>query len=84
MTGDELDPLRAWAVQVLQRELERNTPPAKLKRELAAAKSASKKEHLKKKRALSAKHSAKMRAIRKEAAAKQEEINRRRWELLTR
>jgi len=82
MMNDE--PLRAWAVQVLQRELERNTPAAKLKRELAAAKSAGKKEYLKKKRALSTQHSARIRAIRKEESERQADMDRRRWELLTR
>jgi len=78
------DPLRAWAVQVLKRELQRNTPAAKLKRERLAGDRAIKKEYLKKKRALSAQHSARIRAIRKAEEERQADLERRRWELLTR
>jgi len=78
------DPLRAWAIQVLERELRQRTPAAKLKRERLAGDRAIKKEYLRKKRSLAAQHSARIRAIRKEAAAKQEEFERRRWDLLTR
>jgi len=84
MTGDELDPLRAWAAQVLEREIRHNTPAAKAKRERLAGDRAIKKEYLRKKRSLAAQHSARMRALRKAEAERQADMERRRWDLLTR
>jgi len=76
------DPFRAWAVQALERELKRQSPAAKFKRELAADNARSKKKYKQAMRSISSKQAAVTRAVRKAQAEREAELERRRWDLL--
>jgi len=82
MTSDD-NPLRAWAVQALEREMKCQSPAAKLKRELAADNARTKKTYKQAMRAISSKQAAVTRGLRKEQAEREAELERRRWDLLT-
>jgi len=76
------DPLRVWAVQVLERELKRQSPAAKLRRELAADNARAKKKFKQAMRSVSSKQAAVTRAMRKAQAEREADLGRRRWDLL--
>jgi len=81
MTSDD-NPLRAWAVQALEREMKRQSPAAKLKRELVSDNARTKKKYKQAMRAISSKQAAVTRKVRQAQVEREAELERRRWDLL--
>jgi len=90
MTSDEF---HAWAVREWVKQAENNMPAAKAIRSAKAGSQAMKREHKAIRRSLAAKHAAQSRAIRKQSvdaelalrkreAAREEEMDKRRWDLI--
>jgi len=76
------DPLRAWALQQLEKEMKRQSPAAKLKRELAADNARTKKKYQQVMRSISSKQAAVTRGLRQAQAEREAELERRRWDLI--